>query len=188
MRQKKRNLKKILSSIHIALDNYDDIFSDFDISPYETRALSQDFVDELESRVGWKQKELTIVFSLPKKERDPKIEKIVKKRISEYFEGKMRESDYELRKLERKGALFVVIGIFFLICAIYVPSFIHSPRLADIVGDVITTPLGWFFTWTGLSMLIEEPADIRDDQYFYEKLKNANIVFVNEEDVFNEVK
>ena len=47
-----KTLKRILSSVHIALDDYDDIFSDFDISPYNQRALSKDFLDELKTRVG----------------------------------------------------------------------------------------------------------------------------------------
>src|SRR3989338_8032949 len=37
-------LSSILNSIQIALDHYDDIFSDFDPSPFNQRMLSDDFL------------------------------------------------------------------------------------------------------------------------------------------------
>lgn len=43
-------LSSILNSIQIALDHYDDIFSDFDPSPFSQRMLSDDFLKEMQKR------------------------------------------------------------------------------------------------------------------------------------------
>ena len=79
MKKRQKRLKQILSSIHIALDDYDDIFSDFDISSYENRALSQDFLDELKARCDGKKlkDKIKLILSLPKKERNKKDEKVI---------------------------------------------------------------------------------------------------------------
>ena len=54
--------------IEIALDNYDDIFSYFDIRDYRTRAISRDFFEEILSRSGLK--------SVVEYMRDGKVERI----------------------------------------------------------------------------------------------------------------
>ncbi len=181
-------LKKILTAIHIALDDYEDIFSDFDISPYDKRALSQDFIGELLARCHSEIRgDVEIVLSLPREERDPEDEAIISERIRAYFDDRVKELEGRINELKQKGFLFLVVGVFFLIFALFVPDFHLSERLTDIIGDVIATPLGWFFTWTGLSMLIEEPGEYKKDLELFRKLKNASIIFVDEEQILREV-
>jgi hypothetical protein len=185
MKKRQKRLKQILSSIHIALDDYDDIFSDFDISSYENRALSQDFLDELKARCDGKKlkDKIKLILSLPKKERNKKDEKVIIARIKRYFDERTNEIKQEIHKMQMKGIKFVLIGIFFLILALYVPELHINERLADIIGDVIATPLGWFFTWTGLSMMIEEPSEYKEELEFFQKLKNASLIFIDEEQI-----
>jgi hypothetical protein len=58
---------EVLKTTQVALDNYDDIFSDFDYSDYSKRLLSYDFLKELRRRYEERKKgEYEITFSIPK--------------------------------------------------------------------------------------------------------------------------
>jgi predicted lipase len=180
-----KTLKRILSSVHIALDDYDDIFSDFDISPYNQRALSKDFLDELKTRVG-DGKVVRIVLSLPKDQRNVELEREIKTRLREAFAQKEGEVIEEIERIKRRGMKFLSIGLFFLASAVYFQNTTLPHSIRDVLVEVITTPLGWFFTWTGLSFIIEDSAEWKRELAFYTTIKNATIEFIDEEEVLRE--
>ena len=92
-------LSSILNSIQIALDHYDDIFSDFDPSPFSQRMLSDDFLKEMQKRyIETKKGEFEIRFSLPASIRDVKTEGLVKKRLKDYFHKQIKNVDVEVEK------------------------------------------------------------------------------------------
>src|SRR3989344_7271696 len=68
------------SKISLIIDNYDDIFSDFDSRPYSHRNLSDDFMYEAK-RVSKEMKEgvAELRFMIPGIERDSNHEGVIKK-------------------------------------------------------------------------------------------------------------
>src|SRR3989338_1417499 len=75
-----------MSEISLWLDNYDDIFSDFDPRPYSLRSLSDDFLFEAKKASRDKDaNRLELRFLISQEHRDSKVEATVKKRLRDHF-------------------------------------------------------------------------------------------------------
>ena len=67
--EKKSDRRFKEGNISLILDNYDDIFSDFDPRPYTVRALSDDFLNECRKAIIEKGENIELRFLLSKKQR-----------------------------------------------------------------------------------------------------------------------
>ena len=106
------------------LDDYDDIFSDFDPRTYSKRQLSEDFLAELKRR--YKETPtggFEVSIYLPKGLRDAKIESAAKKKIREYFAN-------EIKRLEEKGSQRKKTGILYFVAGMIVLS-LHAMLIWD---------------------------------------------------------
>src|SRR5579859_7557489 len=84
------------SSIHLALEDYEDIFSDFDPRPYPERSLSEDFLYELQrAALNKEEKGLVVTLLMPREERNTAREKVILERLRDHFRR-------HHRKLEEK--------------------------------------------------------------------------------------
>lgn len=171
-----------IPEIAIQLDNYDDIFSDFDPRPYANRELSDDFLKELGRRyLERRQGGFEVLFHIPATERDAKHEAVIKKRLREHFSRELRDVRGQLSRRKRMGITYLFVGFSLLALETYIA--IQSadslwPRLADL----LLVPGGWFFFWTGLDKLLEGPANLRQLESFYEKFIRCNYLFVTQDE------
>lgn len=176
------NPRKI-SSIVIALDNYDDIFSDFDTGPYQQRLISDDFLKEIQKRYMESEKgDIEVKLSLPESLRDPKVESTIKKRIRGYFNLQVKETESAIKKRRLTGILYLTIGFFFLALEYQLaePGFIEAiPRAIGI----LLLPAGWFSMWNGLEYLIQIPEKMSEQKKLYTKFANAEYIFISEEEL-----
>ncbi len=176
------NPRKI-SSIVIALDDYNDIFSDFDMSPYQHRLLSDDFLKEIQKRyMESKKGDIEVKLSLPEKLRDPKLEGIIKKRIREYFNLQVKETDSAIKKRRITGMVYLVIGFFLLAVEYQLAEPGFAETLPRALG-ILLLPAGWFSMWNGLDLLIQIPEKIAEQRKLYTKFAKADYVFVSEEEL-----
>src|SRR3989338_7233415 len=98
----------VLKIMHISLDTYDDIFSDFDPSSFDRKVLSDDFIKEIQKRYGETKKgEFEINFSIPKKGRSAKVEGVIKKRLKEHFQKQLKDIREAVKRQRKKGAAYV---------------------------------------------------------------------------------
>lgn len=177
----------LLNLLHIALDTYDDIFSDFDPSGYEHRILSDDFVKEMQKRyVETSKGDIEIRFSIPAVMRSGKIENLIKKRLKEYFQNQMKLLDTEIGKRRRSGAIYFSFGFLVLVITFYAETLFQSSHNAQILAALLT-PLGWFGMWEGTSLFIQAPIKYEEQKKFYFKFSKASYVFINEEDFLREL-
>ncbi len=173
-----KTVSDVLQSVSIAIDSYDDIFSDFDPSPYATRLLSEDFLRELkrhyvENRHG----EFIITFTLPKSARTEKTETLVRKRIKDYFSLHLQKLKKDMDKSSRSGLIRVVGGILFDILLFAIPA-LQSPVIVTILST-----LSLYLLWSGYENLFEIPSKFKSKQRFFEKFVSAKYNFVDEEEV-----
>jgi hypothetical protein len=160
--------------VAIALDTYDDLFSDFDIRGYGERALSKDFLDELRVRLRkyWPRPDLAIVLLVPSAERDREAEALIVSRIDRYFvEGRDK---YE--RASRRGwltaLLFVSAGLVLSLAAnLIVERFSFLP----LFKDFLLVP-SWFFVWSGFDLVVNRD-DIGKKRRYYKALSSASILF-----------
>lgn len=166
-----------LHDISIWLDTYDDIFSDFDYRPFSDKALSDDFIDELQKVYREKEEVVNEVkLFLPEDQRNSEDEKIITKRLHTHFTNNHLQYKDLSRKLLRKGVLFTLFGIIMMLIASYVSS-LHSEILIINALLVIFEPAGWFLLWSGLDIIFDIAKQNKKELDFYSKLSKSKISF-----------
>lgn len=176
-----------LNLLHIALDTYDDIFSDFDPSGYDRRVLSDDFMKEMQKRyVETRKGDIELRFSIPEGMRSPKTELLIKKRLKEYFQMQLKLLDAEIDKRKKAGIIYFGVGFLVLLITVYSAEFFPSSHVRDVLA-ILLTPLGWFGMWEGIGLFVQAPVKYDDQRRFYLKFIKANYVFMNEEDFLVEL-
>ena len=177
-----RTVSDVLQTAQIALDSYDDIFSDFDPSPYETRLLSDDFLNELRRRHAEKRKgEFVVNFSLPGRLRSEKTEALVRKRIKDYFRGRLRDVDKAVRDRLRNGMLRLLAG------ALVSLSLIVFPQLDVVPALTLISVLIWYVLWSGFENIFEASGTLKRKHIFYEKFMRAGYTFMDQEEVIRSI-
>ena len=169
---------KDIQEISIAIDSWDDIFSDFDPSPLEQRILSEDFLSELKKRYRETQRgNFIITIYAPMFLKDDLTERIVIKRLKQYFKLRHLSTRKEINDARRKGIIFVVFGILFLSVLTLIAYFKMISLLAIELLGIILMPLGWFGIWEGFSRIIEPSPLIKQDLELFGKLTKAVFKF-----------
>jgi len=164
------------SEISLWLDNYGDLFSDFDPRPYSNRSLSQDFLDELRRatrniEVG----DFHVKLLAPTALRKPADETIIKKRLKDHFKRHFLMVKKEHQKLIRKGIILAIIGFLFMIGATFVGHYGENLFFTFLI--VILEPGGWFMMWYGMDQIFYFGKEKKPEYEFYEKMDKAEIKF-----------
>lgn len=169
---------KDIQEITIAIDSWDDVFSDFDPSPIDQRILSEDFLSELKKRYRENQRgNFIITIYAPPSMKDDLTEKLVTKRLKQYFKFQHLAVSKEVTTAIRKGFIFVVGGVFALSVQTLLTYFQLLERLAIELMGIILMPLGWFGIWEGFSRLIEPAPFLKQEKEIFAKLSRASIKF-----------
>jgi hypothetical protein len=179
MISKRVERKRFQRTISLSLDDYNDIFSDFDPRSASVRALSVDFLEEAKRASMDKDEGLELNLLIPKEKRSFRKERIIEHRLRNHFEKHHRILKKEDLGLTKKGILFVVTGILFMIAAAYVLINYSNKTTLTHFFVIFLEPAGWFFFWEGLSMIIFKPRDKKTELAFYKKLANAKINFAS---------
>lgn len=176
--EKKKQLYLQMSEISIILDTYEDIFSDFDPRPYSVRTLSDDFLHEM--RKATKEKDIDgfeLRFMIPKNKQNTENEKIVRKRLHDYFKKHYHLQKQENRKLFQVALFLSSLGVLLMFISTYISSQESSAFFMNLLL-VILEPTGWFMTWYGLEQIFYKVQQKKEEIRFYEKMTKCKISFV----------
>ena len=102
-------------NISLILNDYDDIFSDFDPRAYSERSLSDDFLYECKKAVRDKDEEFELRLLVPKSKRNVYHEAKIRKRLKDYFQKHAIEKEEEVKKVTRAGIVMAIIGFILMI-------------------------------------------------------------------------
>jgi hypothetical protein len=169
---------KDIQEISIAIDSWDDVFSDFDPSPLEQRILSEDFLFELKKRYHETQRgNYIITIYAPLSLRDEASERIVNKRLRQYFKFRHLAIKKEINEARRRGIIFIIVGMFFLSNLTMITYFKMLRSLIIDLLSIVVMPLGWFCVWEGFSRLLEPSPLLKQDLELFGKLAKAVFKF-----------
>lgn len=166
-----------MSKISMALDNYDDLFSDFDPRPSSERAVSVDFLDEAKRAARDKEEGLELGLLMPKTLRDREEEVIIKKRLKEYFRKQYNRLKKEKMKVLKRGVYFVTAGIIFMFIATLILFKSSNKTFFMSFLIIFLDAPGWFFFWVGLDLIFLEHKKMDPELEFYKKMSKADIHF-----------
>ncbi|HRY53499.1 MAG TPA: hypothetical protein P5133_12360 [Spirochaetia bacterium] len=161
--------------IAIAIDSYDDLFSDFDIRSYGERAISRDLLDELRLRLrkAGPGSASDLVFLVPREARKEGDEELIVERLRRFFEERRAHYLREDRRNARLAALFVAIGL-----ALSPAASLAAARLGarPLLTDFLLIP-AWFFVWNGLELFLKGRGEYRRKRAYYESLAASRTSF-----------
>lgn len=182
---KKRVLEKyeniMLDSSHIPLwlDEYQDIFSDFDPRPFSQKALSDDFLQELKRASRDKfTKSIELKLMIPAKKMEKKDENLIKKRLRNHFNKHYTMINSEMRSIITQGFLFFIFGIIAMFAGAYITYKFDKPNLFKSFLIIFFEPGGWFLFWKGLELILFESKTKIQEVEFYKKMSNCRIDFL----------
>lgn len=159
------------------LDDYDDIFSDFDKKPYTNRALSDDFFLQIKKDcLEGDYKKLEIKIIVQKKNRNPRFEMIIKRRIEEYFRNHFKKLEKGRKKQLRLGYVFLIFGAILLLFKYILTEGIKNHQFK--VLSIILEPFSWFLFWEGTYILFFETKGDKQEYEMYKNLAKAKILFI----------
>jgi hypothetical protein len=166
----------IKGEISFVLDSYDDLFSDFDPRPYNVRALSDDFLLESKKAVVVKDKAIELRFLVLKQKRNSFYERIIKKRLKEYFQKHFKEKKREINAERKVGFFWFLLGAIVMILSPLLESFTsYFVKVLSIMAE----PAAWFFFWEGLDKIFISSKSELLDYKFFKKMSNAEIFFLD---------
>jgi hypothetical protein len=166
------------AALTLWIDDYDDIFSDFDPRPFGQRALSEDFLAEARRAVRDRRDPVPVLrFLVPAPVRNPADEATIRTRLHEHFR---KHADRLLRA--RRRSAWTGLGIAAAGFAVMTASALVRTQPADFwrtLLHVLLEPSGWFAVWFGLDQLVYGTRDVAREHAFYRKLVRADAVFVS---------
>ena len=176
----KNDAEVILShDISIWIDQYDDIFSDFDPRHYRERNISDDFLYELK-RICQENAGLvkTLKLLVPENIRNLQDEAIISRRLHEEFKKQYNAAFLDARAARRRGLIFILFAACLMTGASALASLKSSFFLLRAVL-VILEPGGWFLMWTGFDQLISTTKKRLPDLEFFRKMYKSKLSFVS---------
>jgi len=166
-----------MSEISLWLDNYDDIFSDFDPRPYSLRSLSDDFLSEAKKASRDKgENMLELRFLISENQRDSKIEATIKKRLRDHFTKHLIQLKKDLLKAKYQAILTGLLGVTLIFAASYLDA-LNLPSFVSRFLFVLSEPAGWFLTWFGLDKIFYSSELKKSEYKFYQKMIKCEIMF-----------
>jgi len=167
-----------INAISIAIDSYDDIFSDFDPRDIAQRDLSEDFISELMTRHRQDPKgKYNVLLVAPKAIADQSLEKKIITRLNRYFHVKHSQYSRAVKDLRLKGLVYIVAGTAILIALALATYYGRLSSLTLEFLGILFMPLGWFGIWEGFSKIVDIPFKLESDTDLYKKLSKASYKF-----------
>lgn len=163
--------------IDIALDTYDDIFSDFDIRTYKDRQFSRDFLDELKIRMV-KNKDgspISITLLVPSDSRSLKQEKLISKRLSLFFNERYSSYCGKRKSNSRQSAVLGLLGLVLLFVAN-----VLSKYIGNTFRDFLLIP-SWYFVWSACEKFFGSRKEIKKKLKYYGILSCSSVAFKDRE-------
>jgi hypothetical protein len=171
----------VLSFVDFWLDDYEDIFSDFDPSPYSKRTISEDFITEMMRRFPELREHFEIRMSVPQQLRSAKDEATIRRRLKDYFSKMKKKAEEKIRRERKRGAIYFVGG-FMVLALLLVLESAEAPVSVKLLSLVLA-PLGWFGVWEGTRHLIEGPEEYVKKTKLYKALSEARYGFFSEQEL-----
>lgn len=164
--------------ISVALDDYNDVFDDWDPSPFKLRDIEDEFLDFIWDAVEDIPKKYSIIFelSIPSAMKNENKEKQLISALEHQFDYMVTRNIKKRRHEHLEAVKYFVFAIIFFILA-YLNPFKSELIISRIVGDGIFIG-GWVFMWEVISNLFIESRELNEERSIVRRFRNALIRFV----------
>ena len=164
--------------IEVSLDNYSDVYNEWDPSPFKKRDIEEEFnffvmnsSKDIPLRYG-----ITIVLYLPQSKKDEKKEKTLKIAYFNFYNYITDRIKTKLLKLYEKIFYSFFFSIFLLIISMFVLKSVDNMFL-KLLREGFSIG-GWVFLWEAFTDFFWTRKDVISEYKLYKRLNNAKVEFV----------
>jgi hypothetical protein len=164
--------------IEVGLDQYADIFSQWDSAPFKRREIDPDLKlylegssDEIPFRYP-----VELCFMIPTGNYNQQIEKETRKGLENSFVFKLYLIKKELKKTNTQMLRFIMIGFVCLWVAATFSDRFETNRLVSILFEGLSIT-GWVFLWEAVSLFFFTNRELYHRYQTYKRLQNAPVIF-----------
>lgn len=173
----KINGSKVLS---VSLDDYSDIYSDFDSRHYTSRRISEDFLNELRNDIQYREKPFEeLCLLIPELKRNEDTEGEIVNSLKKFFKQQFHTYKLRAKRKFRISLVLLFTGIIIMMLnATLIFLEIHS--ILFTLLSTILEPASWFLLWTSIDYLLYDWKELMHKKLFFERFSEISIVFKNQ--------
>jgi hypothetical protein len=164
--------------IEVSLDNYNDVFDDWDPSPFKKRDIEDEFNDFIldSSEDIPLNHNITIVLYLPADKKDTKKENALISAYKNYYDFSLARINKVKTNLSKKTIWYMLLSVFLLTIGYF---FFRSEQtlLLNVIHEGIFIG-GWVFLWEFFTNIFIKGRDLQNEYKLYKRLYNSNILFI----------
>lgn len=168
-------------TIEVALDNYEDIFNEWDPAPFKRRDIDPDlraFFEECSEEISLKH-DIAIAFFLPKGEADMEKQQKCIEGLHNFFRFNKYLVKKEIIHSHKNALKHFLIGVLFLAIAVIFERQFEKDVLFDILGQGLFIG-GWVFIWETISSIAFRHGGLTYRIREWERFLDAPISFKKE--------
>ena len=167
--------------IEVSLDNYEDLFNEWDPAPFKRRDIDPDlrtFFEECSDEISLRHP-IAIAFFLPKAEIDYEKQAKCVEGLRNFFQFNRYLAEKEVKRSRKSALKYSAIGVVFLAVAVVFEHFFEKTVLFGILGQGLFIG-GWVFMWEALTLIAFKNSELIHDMHEWERFLDAPIVFKKE--------
>ena len=171
-----------LHMIEVAIDQYSDIFNEWDPAPFKRRDLDPDLQLYLETNSNEipAKYDVELSVTLPAGMRNEAMEEESRNGIQNSFISKRYFLGKDIKKTNTKMFWFVLIGLLCLWIAKVLSGRVSETDLPSILLEGLAIS-GWVFLWEAVSLFFFTNRELYDRYKNYKRLQNAPVIFREQE-------
>lgn len=168
--------KKNVFSIKLSIDTYNDLYDEWDYSPFRKRDLDKNLLEHLEecSREIPLKHRLAVHFYMPTSERDASREERSIAGLRNYFQYLLYKKAQEKKKYNIYVFLYIISGLLLLTGAYFLQGTLETHLLLTILPEGLFIG-GWVLFWEAFSILFFKSREMRQNLREYKRLIQAEI-------------
>ena len=166
----------VSSELSLWLDDFDDIYSDFDSRYYLKRRISDDFLHELRTSIRYKEQSITnLILQLPASKRNKDIEQDIIASLHNFFTEQLYLSKEKYAKVLRRCIIMLVSGMIMMALSFLLN--LKFERSLISMFRILFEPAGWFLIWGALDTLYYDFQSVKKEKALYYNLSAMKIHF-----------
>ena len=166
-----------MSELKLWLDQYDDIYSDFDSRQFLKRRISEDFLSELRMAKKYrKERSDDLILFLPPDKRDENSENVIANSLKNFFAGQFYEANSKYRNKRNQAIGLLGAGVLAMTLNTFMNFKMQNSFLLSLTRTLME-PAGWFLLWLAFDFLSYDLQDLRKEKRFFEEFTATGIHF-----------
>ncbi len=164
--------------IEIGLDQYADIFSEWDPAPFKRRSLDPDLELYLEGSAEEipLHYPIELYFTLPSGTRNEAIEAETRNGLENSCRFKMYLLKQEIRKINTRMLRYILFGFIFLWSGTFFSTRFIGASFLSLLAEALFIG-GWVFIWEAISLFFFTKRELYQRYRTFNRLKNAPMIF-----------